>query len=208
MAVGLAALAVVIVAVLFHSGERRSGSDLTPNGAFVAALSAGQQACQEGELLPADTSAVRVTLGAYDKPGPAIAVGFTGPHGEPLSSGGLPAGWKQGVVRIPITHVSRASEGVHVCLRDAGPGAIAIAGTDPDPGLHMVVAGKTVEERLRYDYLRPGSETWLQLAPVIAHRTTLAKSGLIRHWAWAGALLLMLLAVGLAARTIVREDTA
>ena len=111
-------------------------------------------------------------------------------------------------MRIPIARVSRATEGVHVCLRDVGSSAIAIAGTDPDPGYRMSVAGKTVEARLRYDYLRPGSETWLSLAPVIVHRTTIAKAGLIRHWAWAGALLLALVAVGLAARTIVREDVA
>jgi hypothetical protein len=206
MAVGLTAIAVSIVVVLLHSEQRRSGSDLTPNGAFVAALGPGQQTCQEGELLPADTSAVRVTLGAEGTPASAVRVTFTGPHGELLSSGGLAAGWKQGVVRIPITRVSRATEPVRVCLRDVGTSQIAIAGTAPDPGYHMLVGGRTVEARLRYDYMRPGTETWLSLLPVIAHRTTLAKSGLIRHWAWAGAIVLMLLAVALAARTIVREE--
>ncbi len=205
-AAGLAALAVIIVVVLAHSAPRRSGSDLTPNGAFVVALDPGQQSCQEGELLPADTSAVRVTLGAEGTPAAPMRVTFTGPRGELLSTGALAAGWKQGIVRIPITHVANAIEPVRVCIRDVGSSPVAVAGTNPDPGLHMLVGNRTVEARLRYDYMRPGSETWLSLLPVIAHRTTLAKSDLIRHWAWAGAILLMLLAVALAAHTIVRED--
>jgi hypothetical protein len=206
MAAALAALAVIIAVVLLHSAQRRSGSDLTPNGAFVAALGPGQQACQEGELLPADTSAVRVTLGAEGRPAAPVRVTFTGSHGELLSSGGLASGWRQGIVRIPITHVAKATEPVRVCMRDVGTSSIAIAGTEPDPGYHMLVGDRTIGARLRYDYMRPGSETWLSLLPVIAHRTTIAKSGLIRHWAWAGEIVLMLLAVVLAARTIVRED--
>lgn len=207
MAVGLAAVALILLAVLLAKDQRRSGGDMTPNGAFVAGLGAGQQTCQEGELLPADTSAMRATIGSYGKPGPPVRVTLTGPHGELLSSGGLRAGWKEGIVQIPIAHVSKATEGVRVCLGDAGAGPITIAGAQPDPGFHMQVGDRTIEARLRYDYMRPGRESWLQLLPTIVHRSTLAKSGLVRHWAWAGALVLMLLAIGLAARTIVREDS-
>jgi hypothetical protein len=207
MAVGLGAIAVMFAAFLLGKAPRRSGSNLTPNGSFVAALGAGQQTCQEGELLPADTSAMRATLGTYGKPGPPLVVTLTGSHGEPLSSGELQGGWGQGVVPIPIRHVSTASDGVRVCLRDRGPGGIAIAGALPDPGLHMDVAGKTIEGRLRYDYVRPGRESLLALLPTIAYRSTIAKAPLVRHWAWEGALLLMALAVGLAVRTIVREDS-
>lgn len=204
-AVGLAAIVVVFAAMLQQRDERRSGSDRTPNGAFVAALGANREACQEGELLPADTAAVQVTMGTYGRPGPPVGVVFTGPHGV-LTTGGLPAGWRQGVVRIPVAHVSTPTERVRVCLRNGGPGGIAIAGTLPDPGLHMIVAGQSIEGRLRFDYMRPGRESWLQLLPTLVYRSTLGKSDLVRHWAWAGALLLMLFAVGLAVRTIVREE--
>jgi hypothetical protein len=208
MAVGLGAIVVILAVVLLQKDQRRSGSDLTPNGAFVAALGPGQQTCQEGELLPADTSAIRATIGTYGKPGPPLHVTLTGPQGELLSAGGLQAGWREGVVRIPIAHVSSATEGVRVCLRDAGSFPIAMAGAVPDPGYDMEVGSKTIEGRLRYDYMRPGRESWLELLPTIVYRSTLAKAGLVRHWAWAGALVLMLLAVGLAARTIVREESA
>jgi hypothetical protein len=207
MAVGLAAIVVILAVVLLEKAPRRSGSDLTPNGSFVAVLDAGQWTCQEGELLPADTSAIQPTIGTYGKPGPPLAVTLTGPHGELLSSGGLASGWAGGVVRIPIRHVSTTTTEVRVCLRDGGPGPIALAGALPDPGLHMEVAGKTVEGRLRYDYMRPGRESWLALLPTIVYRSTFAKAGPLRHWAWAAALVLMLLAIALAARTVVREET-
>jgi hypothetical protein len=207
MAVGLTVLVVIFAAVLLEKAPRRSGSNLTPNGAFVAVLDAGQQTCQEGELLPADTAGMRATIGTYGKPGPPLAVTLTGPHGEVLSSGGLARGWSGGVVQIPIRHVSTVNANARVCLRDGGPGPIALAGALPDPGLHMEVAGATVEGRLRYDYMRPGRESWLALLPTIVHRSTLAKAPALRHWAWAAAIVLMLLAVGLAARTIVREET-
>ena len=205
-AVGLAAVVVIFALVLAHSGQRRSGSDLTPNGAFVAALGAGQQTCQGGELLPADTAAVQITIGTYGAPGPGLRLTFTGPHGEALASGGLPAGWRQGAVRIPVTHVSSATEGVRVCLANVGPQRIAIAGDLPDPGNQMDVAHTSVEGRLRYDYMRPGRESWFELLPTLVYRSTLAKSDLVRHWAWAAALLLMLFAVGLALRTVLRDE--
>ncbi len=208
MAMALVAIGVTLAAVLLQKDQRRSGTDLTPNGAHVAGLHAHQQTCQGEELLPADTSALRVTIGTYDKPGPPIELTVTGPHGEDLTSGRLGAGWRQGLVQIPVRHVSDATQGAQICLHDEGPGPITVAGAVPDPGFHMQVGNSTIEGRLRYDFMRPGRESWLSLLPTIVHRSTFAKAGLIRHWAWAAAALLMLLAIGLASLTVVREGSA
>jgi hypothetical protein len=206
LACGLLAIAMAFALLLLHSAPRRSGTDLTPNANFAAVLSAGQQTCQDHELLPADTAAVRMTMGTYGKPGPRVSVSLTGPHGEVLTTGALAAGWRQGVVEIPVAHVSMASVEAHVCLRDDGPSRVALAGDSGDQFHTMQVAGKTVHNaQLLYEYMRPGSESWLQLLPTAVYRFSLGKSGLVRHWAWAGALALMLLAVGLALRTILRE---
>ncbi len=206
MTVGLGAIVLIFAVLLSHRDYRRSGSDRAPNEAFAVVLKAGQETCQDGELLPADTAAVEMTIGAYEKPGPPLRVAFTGPHGEALTTGGLPAGWREGVVRIPIARWSRPTEGVRACLTNAGPEPIQLAGAVPDPGWVMDVAGAKVEGRLRYDFMRPGRESWLELLPTIVHRSTFAKSDLVRRWAWAAALLLMIFSVALAARTIVRED--
>ncbi len=205
VAAGLLVVVVALTLVLLHTGHRRSGSNLVPNGAFVTGLGTGQQVCQGEELLPADTSAVRVTIGTYGRPGPPVAVTIGNARGV-LTSGFLAAGWRQGVVEIPVRHVSRATYGARICLRNSGPGFIALAGDAPDPGYTLEVDGKPLGAQIRYDYMRPGRESWLEMLPAIVHRSTIAKAWFVRNWAWAAALVLMLLAVGLAARTIAREE--
>jgi hypothetical protein len=210
---GVLVIAGFFTVMLLQKGHRRSGSNLTPNGAFVAALSGKQQACQTGELLPADTAALQMTIGTNGRPGPPLAVSVTAANGATLTTGGLPAGWREGVVRIPVTRTHAPTEGVRVCVRnDEAPHVgrvIALAGDVPDPGYTSEVGGRTVQNlHLRFDYLRPGSESWLQLLPVIVHRSTLGKSDLIRHFAWVAVLLLMVAAVTVALRTILADASS
>jgi hypothetical protein len=206
LASGLLVLVVAFAVLLTHAEPRRSGTDYTPNANFAAVLKPRQETCQAHELLPADTAAVRMTIGTYGAPGPRVSVSLTGGHSEALTAGGLAAGWRQGVVEIPVAHVYRASAEATACLRDDGPSRVAVAGDSGDSFHTMQVAGRTIQNaQVLYEYMRPGSESWLQLLPTAVYRSTLGKSGLVRHWAWAGALVLMLLAVGLALRTIARE---
>jgi hypothetical protein len=207
--VGASLLAILVASglALSRTAERRSGSNWAPSGAFIEGLNQGQEACQDQELLTADTAAVRVTLGSYGKLAPPVSVRFTGPHGEALTSGTLGAGWKQGTVRIPVGHVSTAVPEARFCIRDDGSRPIALAGDSPDPGYPLQVAGRTVEnQRVRVDDLRPGRESWWQLLPTIVHRFSVAKAGLVRSWNWIAVALLMLVAVALASRLLLRED--
>jgi hypothetical protein len=55
--------------------------------------------------------------------------------------------------------------------------------------------------------MRPGSESWLALAPTIVHRFSLGKAGFLRDWEWVAVLVLMALAIALAVGTILREET-
>lgn len=206
LACGLLVIVVAFAVLLTHAEPRRSGTDYTPNANFAAVLKPGQETCQAHELLPADTAAVRTAIGTYGAPGPRVSVSLTGGHGEALTAGSLAPGWRQGVVEIPVAHVYRASAEATACLRDDGPSRVAVAGDSGDSFHTMQVAGRTIQNaQVLYEYMRPGSESWLQLLPTAVYRSTLGKSGLVRHWAWAGALALMLLAVGLALRTIARD---
>jgi hypothetical protein len=207
MAVGLVAIAVILVVVLSQKAQRRSGTDLTPSDTVAATVPGGRQACQDEELLPAGTAAVQATVTAFGQPLPALRIVFTaGPGGRVLSSGALPAGRAPGLVRIPIRFVAHASQGVRACLRNLGPASIGVTGAYPDPPHQMLVGGAVAAGRLRYDYYRRGRESWMQLLPTIVYRWTLAKAGLVRHWAWVAIPLLMLFAVGLAALTLIREE--
>jgi hypothetical protein len=209
MAVGLVAIAAILVVVLSQKAQRRSGTDLTPSDTVAATVPGGRRACQDEELLPADTAAVQATVTAFGQPLPALQIVFTaGPGGRVLSSGGLPAGRPPGLVRIPIRYVAHATQGVRACLRNLGPASIGVAGGYPDPPHQMLVGGAVAAGRLRYDYYRRGRESWMQLLATIVYRWTLAKAGIVRHWAWVAIPLLMLFAVGLAALTLIREESS
>jgi len=210
-AVGVVALLVVFGLALAAREPRLSGTDYTPPAAFVTALQPGQRACQGSELLPADTAAVRLTLGTYGRPGPRVTLTATGPAGRPLTRGVLAAGWHQGVVSIPVRHVSSATNNVRICVGVApAPRASAIAlGGNVEPGEEVEIDGRSFRGvRFRVDYLRPDRESWYELLPTIAHRFSIAKAGFLRSWEWAAALLLVFASAFLAIRTVLRSVAA
>jgi hypothetical protein len=54
---------------------------------------------------------------------------------------------------------------------------------------------------VRLEYMR-SRESWFAFMGALAHRLTLGKSRLLRHWAAPAAILLMIVAAWLALRTI------
>jgi hypothetical protein len=210
-AVGVLALLVTFALALLGSEPRVSGTDYTPPEAFSITLPPGQQVCQAHELLPANTAAVRLTIGTAGAPGPPLTLTATGPSGRPLTRGGLAAGWHEGVVRIPVQHVSSPTNEARVCL-DVPPaprGRTIELGGITQPGYTVEIDGRTfLGPHMRLDYLRPGSESWYELLPTIVHRFSLAKAGFLRDWEWAAALLLVLATAFLAIRTVLRSAAA
>jgi hypothetical protein len=219
---GVLALLVALAVVLTGSAPRRSGSNYVPADVFVTPISPGQAICQEGEEVPADTGSLRMTLGSYFRPGPALRVQGRRADGTLVMSGGLPAGWREGIVSIPVRRVNRQVQGVQLCVIDAGSGRIAVGGDVPYLGEQVRVVsaaaatrgaaasapGRSIGARMRVDYLRPGSESWLSLASTISHRFSLAKGGVIRHWAFAGAIALMLIAAVVTVRALLSAERA
>jgi hypothetical protein len=208
LVVGLVAILVGGAAILLQRAPRRSGTNLTADAGYAIPLGPGQRLCEGGELLPGDTGALKLDADTKGLPGPGLAVSILRPNGVPVSTGMLKPGWRAGAVRIPVSRVADTLSGAIVCLRNFGAGQVTFGGSVPDSGFLIELAGKPLSGRLRIEYLRPGRESWLQVLPAIGHRFSLAKSDLVRHWAAGAALVLVLLAVALAARTIVREESS
>jgi hypothetical protein len=204
--IGLLAITVAGVAILTRSEPRRSGTNLISNTGFVIPLAPGRQLCEPGELLPGDTGGLRLAADSGIYPGPRLAVHIFSAQGA-VSSGGLAPGWRSGRVLIPIRRVAQTLPSAIVCVRNAGSRPVSFGGSAPASGFVIELAGKPFGGRLRIEYMRPGSESWLSLLPTLVHRFSLAKSDIVRHWAWIAVLVLMLLAVGLAARTMLREES-
>jgi len=209
IAVGLGAIAIAALVVLLQSAPRRSGTNLTTNTGFVVPLGGGQQLCEPGELIPAGTGALRVAAAVARGSAPALEGTLQNEAGAVIAAGRLHGRWRApGVIDIPVRPATRETAGGTVCVRNLGAPPVSFGGSTPDGSFVITIAGHPFDGRLRIEYMRPGSETWLALAPTLAHRFSLAKGDLVRHWAIYATLLLIALAIALAARTLIREERA
>jgi hypothetical protein len=68
--------------------------------------------------------------------------------------------------------------------------------------------GKARPGALRLAYRRPGQESWLALAPTVAHRFAQAKTRIAAPWVFYVLIAVAVLSGGLALRTVVREEEA
>jgi hypothetical protein len=190
LAAGFALLLVPLAVTLLQSAPRSSGSNLVPELQQVTELRGPDRRCQDGEAVPADTAALRLLIGTYGRPAPALRVTVRRPGGRTVTTGRLPAGGPEGHVDIPLREVERMWPGTRVCVFVSGPGPTVLYGA---------------ADQLRFEWLRPASESWLELLPTIAHRMALGR------WNPLGTLLLPALAILLVAawvataRLVLRE---
>ncbi|HEX3909328.1 MAG TPA: hypothetical protein VHW67_01335 [Solirubrobacteraceae bacterium] len=206
VAIGLPAITIAAIAILAGSAPRRAGTNLTADTGYVLPLDPGRQLCEPAELVPGDTAALRLNISSGAPQGPRLDLTMSNADG-PVGVGGLAAGWRSGVLSIPVSRVRTTKQAVMICLVNRGTTRVAFGGSVPDSGFYVVIGGKPLSGRMRIEYMRPGSETWFSLLPTLVHRFSLAKADLVRHWAAGAVLVLMLIAIGLAARTIVREES-
>jgi hypothetical protein len=190
LAAGFALLLVALAVTLLQSAPRSAGSNFVPEAEEVVKLRGSDRRCQGGETVPADAGALRLLIGTYGRPAPELRVVVREPGGRTVTSGRLPAGGPEGHVDIPVRQVDRMRQGLRVCVLVGGPGQTVLYGA---------------ANQLRFEWMRPGSESWLELVPTIAHRFALGR------WNPLGSLLLPALALLLvaawvgAARLVVRE---
>lgn len=200
---GLLVLSIAALLVLLQSEPRRAGTNRVSSRALAAGLPGGSELCQPGELLPGGTAALVLRADSGAHAAPALAIRITAAAGA-LSSGEVSAGWPSGALRIPLRRVTRTVSNATVCVRNLGTTQVAFAGASPDPGFQIDVAGVPQSGRLRIDYMRAGSESWLQFLPVLAERFSLAKADPLRHWELPAVLVLMTIALSAAVVTLLR----
>jgi hypothetical protein len=205
VALGLLALIGAALVVLLQSAPRRAGTNLTANTGYVIPLQAGEQLCEPGELVPGDTGALRLSVSSGALPGPPLDVTMV-VGARPLATGRLAAGWRSGAVTIPVSRIRETQQGATICLVNRGSRSVSFGGSVPDADFYVVLGSKPLRGRMRVEYMRPGSESWLTLLGTLTHRFSLAKADVVRHWAAPAVLVLMLFVVGLAVRTILRAE--
>jgi hypothetical protein len=202
IAVGMLAILGFGIGILLKREPRSGGANLATDTGFVIPLAHGQQLCDPGEIVPADTAALRVSAEAR---GPAPELSATIASGSmPSRSGRLGAGWHTGTLDIPVARVTQTIVGT-VCLANRGANEVRLGGSAPNSSI-IQIAGKPFDGRPRVEYMRPGRESWLSLLPALSHRFSLGKSDLVRHWAAAAAIVLVLIAVAVTIRAVLGEE--
>ncbi|MGI8623846.1 MAG: DUF2142 domain-containing protein [Solirubrobacteraceae bacterium] len=197
VALALAGLFVLLVtlAQLLHHAPRQSGSNDASPLIFSVTAKANQRVCQPAETLFAGTRTLRLTAGAYGKPTRDLDLTVTA-GGRDLARGTLAAGWREGVVRVPVGPVpATTTDGVTICLRSAG--RLAFGGEETPAAEGALVAGRRRPGRIALASFRAGRPTLLGVASDVVTHYDRGNAGWLGGWTW--GLMIALLLGGLAA---------
>jgi hypothetical protein len=164
-------------------------------------------ACQNGEVVPYGAVSVQVDL-QPGPPMPPLLAEVRSEAGRVLARGRTPAGWRGGALSIPIPTVRRTVGGARVCLRTAARGGRAAVRGQANATGRITVGGKKRPGVMRIAYLRAGSESWLALAPTIAHRFAQAKTRIAGAWLFWVVLALIAVGVGVGVRAALTAEDA
>jgi hypothetical protein len=189
LAAGLATVIIALALVLTQSGYRQAGSNHVPESEESVKLRGGGVHCEEGQIVPKDAAALRLLVGTYGRPVPAIEVTARA-NGRTVTRGALPAGQAEGPVRVALRDVPRTTGGTRVCVRVGKSGRTVLYG----------LAG-----HVRLEWLRPGRESWLGVLGPVAHRFGLAKANPFGDFLLVFAALILAAAWALTARLVLRE---
>jgi hypothetical protein len=201
----VAALLVITCVRLQQKDSRVSGTNSFAARDGTVTLAPGQRLCEAGEIVPADTAAVELSVGTGDAPGAPLAVTLRDGDERVLARGRAPGGYHNGLVAIPIPVQRTTRTGVEVCVERTGPGTALLYGLANATG-KLTLNGKARAGALRLAYKRPGRESWLALSPTIAHRFAQAKTRIAGPWLFWVLIAVSLLSGALALRTVVREE--
>jgi hypothetical protein len=149
------------------------------------------EACQSNEVLPRETSAVRLRIYAFL--GPRVAVALLS-HGRVIADGERGSGWTSNVVTIPVNPLPTERSGLDLCfaLLLNGDETASLVGERTPPALAAHSQSGVLRGRLRVEFLRPGRSSWWSLAGAIVRRIGLGDAG---SGTWRVLLLALLMGV-------------
>jgi hypothetical protein len=161
-----------------------------PDAGEIATTKRNTSACQDGETVPAGTTAVRVTLAA--EIGPRVMLTASS-GGRTITHGVRSAGWTGATVTIPVERVHANASGAELCFALARPLEVIELFGRHTVGAESLVGphGQRLPGRLGVEYLRAGGGSWLSLIPKIAERMGFGH-------AWGGTWIAFELAVAMA----------
>jgi hypothetical protein len=202
LAAGLALVAVALTATLSGSPVVVLATNGVPPEGYLAAADANAVACQAHEVVPRGTSAIRLALEAGV--GPKVSVEVLADL-KVLAAGVRGTGWYGSTVTVPVQPLSRALAGAEICfILSSLNGQVGLEGVRTPAAQAARTAEGPLPGRIRVEYLRAGSSSWLSQIPAVARRIGLGRtpSG---TWIVLAIAALALAVAALASRTLLRE---
>lgn len=186
---------------LTDANVRVAGTSGTAPRLFVAQIPRkGGTLCQSQGTVPRDAGRIVLTIGTYGPPGPALSVSYRD-EGLTVGGGQLSAGWKQGVVSIPLRPRAAELSGVRLCIHSAGGARLALAG---EPAGELArVGGTTQAGRVSVTGYTTRAQSTLSLFPELGRRIGRGSAALLGAWSVWAIVLLTLTALGLGGAAIV-----
>lgn len=189
LAVGLALTAMAIAIVLSRPALVVARTNGVPIEGTVRAMTTPGEACQQHELLPRGTTAIRLSLEALF--GPTVRIRAMRGRRQ-LTSGQRLSGWTRQTVTIPVKTVRRTSSQVSICFAlapqdetvdlNGGRSASALVATGgaraggPAGIDYLPPVARPASAGIRIEYLRPGPRSWWSLAVQVARRMGLGRA--------------------------------
>jgi hypothetical protein len=181
LGLGLIAIVALLVLEMSGSGARMADSDHVSAPVFAATVPGGGTACQPIASAANDLSSVRLVIGTYGHPVPALSLRLTDAHGQLLAAGSLAAAPHEGEVVIPVRRLADLSAASQACLHVGGSHNVVLGG-EAGPGGSVTVNRKRQPGNISLIYLRQGKQSWWQLLPTLDTRFGLGKAPFFGDW--------------------------
>jgi hypothetical protein len=139
-------------------------------------------ACQMGEVLPRETSAIRMRI--YAVYGPRV-VATVLEDGRVLAHGERGSGWSGGAATVSVRPLPTTRSDVELCFAIYGNAEEPerLVGEPTTPSRAAFDRDGPMAGRLRAEYLRPSKSSWWSLAPEVARRMGLGRAASGTWWA-------------------------
>ncbi|HEX3518326.1 MAG TPA: hypothetical protein VHT29_04750 [Solirubrobacteraceae bacterium] len=169
--IGVAALALA----LSRSPVTTAGAS-TSKDQFLGLTRVRTEACQAGEALPRDVTAVRLIVQAFT--GPRVAVEVRS-QGRVITRGERGSGWTANAVTVPVKPLSVATSGATLCfaLYLNGYETVYLTGVRTSAARAATGPSGVFPGRVRVEYLRSNGPPWWSLAGQLARRMGLGRAG-------------------------------
>jgi hypothetical protein len=183
LALGIALLAAVGALVLTRSPPRTLGASSTPTVEPLTHLAGDISVCQANETLPADVSAIRLSMWAF-LGWKLHVIAYSG--SRVLTEGRRGADWTSDTVTVPVKPLDRATSNVVLCFA-IGPNSepALILGQKASPQVAAaVLTGITPNSKLTgrlpgrvgVEYLASGQGSWWSRVEEVARRMGLGRA--------------------------------